>query len=123
MPCFRAKEKPIPPLFYFWSASWLIPPTDHIKIDHCYKPVEKKNFIKKNRESLMDLQRKVTERNKSVVNKCSLAYKQTKARFNKSTTKYEDFPIIPTTSNSNTKKNNKTSKNLLKSHPNLTFAK
>ncbi|CAO1370158.1 unnamed protein product [Diamesa serratosioi] len=85
MPCFRAKEKPIQSVFYVWSASWLIPPNDHIKIDHGYSHVGKKNYIKKNKDLLMELQKKVAERNKPVVNKCSLAYKQSKTRTRNST--------------------------------------
>ena len=95
MPCFRAKEKPIPPLCYVWSASFLIPPNNQIKIDHrCNQPVVKKNYIKINKELLVELQKKVAERNKPVVNKCSLAksYKQSNARTNKSSGNTQQCP-------------------------------
>lgn len=93
MPCFRAKEKPIPPLCYVWSASYLIPPNDQIKIDHrCNQPVEKKNYIKINKELLVELQKKVAKRNKPVVDKCSLAYRQSKARTNKSSGNTQQCP-------------------------------
>lgn len=96
MPCFRAKEMPAPPLCYVWSASPLIPPTNQIKIDHrsCNPSVPEKDYIKINKEHLVKLQRKVAERNKPVVNKWSLAYKQSKARKNKSSGNTEQCPIV-----------------------------
>ena len=97
MPCFREKEKPIPPLAYVWSASFLIPPNNQIKIDHrCNRPEEKKNYIKINKELLVELQKKVAERNKPVVNKCSLAYKQSKARTARTTKSSGNTEQCPT---------------------------
>lgn len=61
MPCCVEKLKPLPPLYYSWSASWMCYPKDNLKCDHeCVKaePTKKKNFERINKEAIASFRKK-----------------------------------------------------------------
>lgn len=63
MRCFPNKEKPLPPLYYAWSASWMCYPKDNLKCEHKYaKPEKKKNFDRINKEAIAKIRKRFLDR-------------------------------------------------------------
>lgn len=59
MPCCPDKYKPLPPLYYSWSASWTSYPNDNLKCDHqCSKYEKKRNFNRVNKEAIAKIRKK-----------------------------------------------------------------
>lgn len=63
MPC-TAKEKPLPPLNYVWSASFKCVPKDNIKIEHKRFKLQQqtKNFEKLNKAAIKDVRENFLKR-------------------------------------------------------------
>lgn len=60
MPCcpLSLHPKPLPQLFYTWSATWIQYPKNNLKLDHkCLEPVNKKNFVRLNKEAIASYRR------------------------------------------------------------------
>jgi len=72
MTCCAKKEYISEPLYYAWSAAWPCYPKDNLKCSHkCFKPVIRKNFLRKNKEAIL------------IYRKNYLKHVEKKARMNK----------------------------------------